>query len=52
MMPTLLDGMVDGRILALGAGMGATTTAMVAVIFGLLVVTSLAILLGGGRRSS
>jgi len=52
MVLTSLDGMVDGRILALGAGMGDTTAAMVAVFFGLLVVTSIAILLGGGRRSS
>jgi len=50
MLPTSVDGMVDGRVLALGGGMGDTTAAMVAVIFGLLVVTSLAILLGGGRR--
>jgi len=52
MMPTSVDGMVDGHILALGAGMGDTTAAMVTLIFGLLVVTALAILLGGGRRSS
>jgi len=52
MMPTSLDGMADGRILALAAGMGDTATAMIALIFGLLVVTSLAILLGGGRRLS
>jgi hypothetical protein len=52
MMLTPLGGMVGGRILPLGALAGDATSLMVLLVFGLLVVTTLVILLGGDRRSS
>ncbi len=51
MMLTPLGGMADDRIPLLGAAVGDTTTVMGALLFGLLVVTTLVILLGGVRRS-
>ena len=47
-----LGCMVDGRILALGALAGDTMSAMGILVFGLLLVTTLVILLGGERRPS
>jgi hypothetical protein len=47
-----LGGMVDGRIPSLGALAGDTTSGMGVLVFGLLLVTTLGILLGGDRRTS
>jgi hypothetical protein len=47
-----LGGMVDGRIRSLGALAGDTMSVMGLLVFGLLLVTTLGILLGGDRRSS
>ena len=52
MMLTPLGGMVDRRILALGALAGDATALMGILVFGLLLVTTLVILLGGERRPS
>jgi hypothetical protein len=51
-MPTPLGCMIDGRVLALAAPAGDTTAVMGGLLFGLFAVTTLAILLGGGRRPS
>ena len=52
MMLTPLGGMVDRRILALGALAGDATALMGILVFGLLVVTTLVILVGGERGPS
>ena len=52
MMLTPFGGMVDRRILALGALAGDATALMGILVFGILVVTTLVILLGGERRPS
>ena len=52
MMLTPLGGMVDRRILALGALAGDATALMGLLVFGLLVVTTLVILVGGERGPS
>jgi hypothetical protein len=47
-----LGGMVGARSLPLGALAGDATSLMGLLVFGLFVVTTLVILLGGDRRSS
>jgi len=47
-----VGGLIDGRILSLGAVASDTTSVMGILVFGLLVVTTLGILLGGERRTS
>jgi hypothetical protein len=52
MMLAPLGGMLDGPISCLDSLAGDATSVMGILVFGLLVVTTLAILLGGERRSS
>ena len=47
-----LGGMVDGRIQSLAALAGDTTSGMGMLLFGLLLVTTFGILLGGDRKPS
>ena len=52
MMLAPFGGMVDGRIRALGALAGDATALMGILVFGLLLVTTLVILVGGERGPS